>query len=155
MAFSPSPSTLSVIPSNPSATTSASYVMQGLGVAGATACTITPQVTGRIAVWIEGDMTGVNTATVTAQLSFGTGAAPANNAAVTGTQVGSQPTLTPLTGILSTPFTLFWIIPGLAVPSINSSGVTSAGTPVWLDVALKSTTGAASISNLTCLAFEI
>lgn len=155
MAFSPSPATLSVTPSNPAATTSATYLMQGLGVAGASACTITPQVTGRIFVLVEGDLTGVNTATVTAQLSFGTGAAPANAAAVTGTQIGSQPTLTPITGILTTPFTLFWVITGLAVPSINSSGVTSAATPVWLDIALKSSAGAASVSNLSFLAFEL
>lgn len=155
MAFSPSPSLVSVIPSNPSATTSATYVMQGLGVAGANAFTITPQATGRVFVLVEGDMTGINTATVTAQLSFGTGAAPANNAAVTGTQVGSQPTLTPITGILSTPFVLFWIVTGLAVPTLSVSGVTGAPTPVWLDVALKSSSGAASVSNLTCVAYEL
>lgn len=155
MAFSPLPAVLSVVPSNPSATTSASYVMQGLGVAGANAATITPQSTGRVLVFAEGDMTGINTATVTVQLSFGTGAAPANAAAVTGTQVGSQPTLTPITGILTTPFTLFWLITGLSVPSVNSQGVTSAGTPVWLDIALKSSTGAASVSNLTITAIEI
>jgi hypothetical protein len=155
MAYSPSPAFVSVIPSNPAATTSATYLMQGLGVAGASAFTITPQCTGRVLVLVEGDMTGVNTATVTAQLSFGTGTAPANNAAVTGTQVGSQPTLTPITGILSTPFTLFWVITGLTVPSVSSTGVTGAAVPVWLDVALKSSSGAASISNLTCIAIEI
>lgn len=154
MAYSPIPAVLSLVPSNPSATTSASYLMQGLG-AQSPACSITPQTTGRVFVLVEGDMTGINTATVTAQLSFGTGAAPANAAAVTGTQVGSQPTLTPITGILSTPFTLFWVITGLSVPSINSLGVTSAATPVWLDIALKSSSGAAAVSNLTCIAMEI
>ncbi len=129
--------------------------MQGLGVAGVNAFTITPQATGRILVFVEGDMTGINTATVTAQLSFGTGSAPANAAAVTGTQVGSQPTLTPITGILTTPFTLFWVVTGLAIPSIKSDGTTTAATPVWLDVALKSSSGAASVSNLSCVAIEI
>ncbi len=129
--------------------------MQGLGVAGANAFTITPQSTGRVLVLVEGDMTGVNTATVTAQLSFGTGTAPANAAAVTGTQVGSQPTLTPITGILTTPFTLFWVISGLAVPSITSAGLTGSPVPVWLDIALKSSSGAASVSNLSCVAFEL
>lgn len=155
MAFSPLPSVFANVPSNPAATTSATYQMQGLGVAGANAWSVTPQSTGRLLVIVEGDMTGINTATVTTQLSFGTGAAPANAAAVTGTQVGSQPTLTPITGILTTPFTLTWVITGLAVPSVSSSGVTAAGTPVWLDIALKSTSGAASVSNLSIVVVEI
>lgn len=155
MPYSPSPASVSVTIAAPAATTSASYLMQGMGVAGATAFTITPQVTGRLLVVVMGDMTGVNTATVTVQLSFGTGAAPANAAAVTGTQTGGQVTLTPITGILTTPFTLVSIISGLAVPSINSQGQTTASTPVWLDIALKSSSGAASISNLTCTAIEL
>jgi hypothetical protein len=155
MPYSPHPALVNVVPSNPAATTSATYVMQGLGVAGANAFTITPQVTGRLLVLVSGNVTGVNTATVTLQLSSGTGAAPANAAAVTGTQIGGQVTLTPITGILTTPFTLGAIITGLAVPTVSLVGQTGAATPVWLDVALKSSSGAASISNLTCSAVEL
>jgi hypothetical protein len=151
MAYGPAPSFVEVSVSAPSATTSATYVMVGLGVAGASAFTITPLITGRLLVLVTGDVTGVNTATVTVQLSFGTGAAPANNAAVVGTQVGGQPLFTPITGVLTAPFSLIAIITGLA----TASPVTGVGTPVWLDVALKSTSGAASVSALTCSAIEL
>lgn len=156
MAYSPSPSFINVTPSNPGAISSATYQMCGLGVAGANAFTITPQITGRVLVVVTDNVTGTSGQTVTMQLSQGTGAAPANAAAVTGTQFGSQVTSSPLTGELLVPFALVAVVTDLAVPSVNSLGVTSTAVAVWLDVALKQTTGtAAALTNLQCVAVEI
>lgn len=156
MPYSPSPATVSVSPSDPAGQTSASYVMGGLGVAGANAWTITPQVTGRVLVMVMGDITQSNTATTgTVQLSYGTGTAPALNAAVTGTQIGGQVFFTGLTGCLTAPFALMAVVTGLAIPTINSVGQTTAGTPVWFDVAMKSSANSITISKMTCTAIEL
>lgn len=118
-------------PANPTQTSSATYVMMGL--AGA----ITPRGT-KVKVTLSGDVTATNGQTATMQLSIGTGAAPANAAAVTGTQFGSQPTFTALTGLLTVPFSVQAIATGL-----------TPGTAVWVDLALKSSSGNVSVSNLS------
>lgn len=124
----------------PTLTASATYVMMGLGATG----TITPVQAGRIQIVINGNITATNGNSATAQLSFGTGTAPINGAAVTGTQVGSQVVQTALTGYLTAPFSLTAVVTGLVV-----------GTAYWLDLALKSSSGNVSVSQVSVSACEL
>lgn len=73
-------------PSNPTATASSTLVMMGLG----TTCTFTPAATGIVEVTVRCGIQN-NTAIVltTVGCRYGTGTAPANGAAVTGTRFGS------------------------------------------------------------------
>lgn len=146
MPYYPHPSNLvSVTPSDPGAITSATYQMLGLGVAGANAWIMTPQVTGRILMIVAGDITQSNTATTgTVQLSYGTSSAPANTNAVTGTQVGAQPFFTGLTGALTAPFSLVFVVTGLVI-----------GTAYWLDVCAKSSANSITVTKLSCTAIEV
>jgi hypothetical protein len=74
------------MPSNPSTTVSASTVMMGLG----TTCTYTPAGTGNVLVNVTGCVTNLTaTTSVTPSPRYGTGTAPANGAAVTGTRFGA------------------------------------------------------------------
>lgn len=124
----------------PTLTVSATYVMMGLG---ATA-TLTPVRAGRIEFTICGDITATNGQSATAQLSFGTGVAPVNGAAVVGTQVGSQIVQLALTGYLTTPFSLTAVVTGLTV-----------GVAVWLDLALKSSSGNVSVTTVSVSGSEL
>ncbi len=128
------------------ASTSA-YAMQGL------AGTITPLRSGKVLLTISGTATG---STVTAgdglewQLSYGTGAAPANADAVTGTQVGAvQENTNPATvtaADVHTPFSISAVITGLTL-----------GTAYWLDLAAKSIATASSggLANVSVTAVEL
>jgi hypothetical protein len=127
-------------PANPSGTTSTTMVMMGLAVP------FTPQGSGRLLVIISGDVTQSTTADGAKwQLSIGTGVAPVNGAALTGTQFGSNPTMTFLTGVLTVPF--------------SSQAISAAqvqGTAVWIDIALAAiTAGTASMSNLSVSVVEL
>lgn len=145
MAYFPHPNVIGVTPSNPTAIASATYQMCGLGVAGVSAWTVTPKVTGTVLLLITGDQTTNATAqTITGQLSYGTGAAPANAAAVTGTQTGPQPAWVSLTGILTVPFSMAAIVTGLTI-----------GTAYWLDLALKASAGTGQATNLHCVVIEL
>jgi hypothetical protein len=124
----------------PTLTTSATYVMMGLGGT----ASITPVLAGRIKLVINGNIVATNGQSATAQLSYGTGTAPVNGAAVTGTQIGSQIVQTALTGYLSTPFSLTAVISGLTV-----------GTAYWLDLALKSSSGNVSVTTVGVSAMEL
>lgn len=156
MPYSPVPAFVAVNPSNPTAISSATYLMNGLGVAGASAFTITPTATGRVLILVTGDIVENATAqTATLQLSYGTGAAPANAAAVAGTQVGQQVAWVSLTGTLTSTFTLMALVTGLTVPTFTGQGVQSASTPYWLDVNSKSSAGTVQLTNLSCVAVEL
>lgn len=130
-------------PADPSGTTSGTLVMMGLGVAG---WVMTPTGSSNVMLVVSGAIKNATTADgVAAQLSFGTGNAPANGAAVTGTQIGGLPVFTALTGVLQVPFSLQAIAGGLLV-----------GTAYWFDLALKIVTGGTgTLVNLSCSAFEI
>jgi hypothetical protein len=133
-----SPAQVSSTPANPTQTSSATYVMMGLAVA------LTPVYSGRVVFMASGNIVATNGQTATAQLSFSTGTAPVNGAAVTGTQVGNQVTFTGLTGALTGDYGTQWIFTGAAL-----------GTALWLDIALKSSSGNVSLTNLAVSAFEI
>ena len=127
-------------PGNPTGTTSTTAVMMGL------AGSIKLQGSGRILIVLSGDISNNTTADgVTSQLSYGTGAAPANGAALTGTQVGNIVSFTALTGVLTVPLAQQAIVSGLIV-----------GTTYWIDAAVKAVTGGtASILNLSLSVVEL
>jgi hypothetical protein len=136
----------SATPTAPASTSA--YKMAGLGVL------FTPTATGNVAVTVNGTITG---STVTAgdgvkyQLSYGTGAAPANAAALTGTQVGPVQTYTSpsivVAADINVPFSLGpVVITGLTV-----------GTQYWLDLAAESagTVSSGNTSNVSISASEL
>lgn len=146
MPFLPHGNFVNVRPTGAAAATSATYVMAGFGVAGAGGgWSLTPQFSGRILLMASGlETSGTTGSTCTVQLSFGTGAAPANGAAVAGTQQGNQPAWVSLTGALAVPFSLFTIVQGLVI-----------GTAVWFDIAQKSSGGTLSLTLCEMIAVEI
>ncbi len=134
-----------VVPANPTAIASSTYLMNGLGVAGANALAFTPTGSGRIIVSVSGDLLADATARVcAAQLSYGTGTAPANAAAVAGTQYGAQLAWTSLTGMLTMPFTLSALVTGLTI-----------GTAYWFDVNSKASAGTVQLTNLNAWVMEV
>lgn len=155
MAYEPSPTVYQGVFAAPTATASTTAVMLGLGATTSFAL-VTPQVTGRILVTISGLHSNTNGNGTNVQLSYGTGTAPVNGAALTGTQIGQQAVWTALTGALIGPFSLTALITGLALPTINSNRQTSAATTYWLDLAFKAVTGGtATVTNVNITAVEI
>jgi hypothetical protein len=124
------------------------YFMQGL--AGA----ITPKTTGAVILTISGtvvDLSGTAAGNgIIYQLSYGTGSAPANAAALTGTQVGTTQTFTSPTTIIAAdvnvPFSTQAVVTGLTV-----------GTAYWIDLAAKSVATASSmgLANVSVTAIEV
>jgi hypothetical protein len=125
-------------PSNPASTTSTTAVMMGL------ARSITVGSSGILEIIIGGTVT--NTADGDGagfQIRYGTGTAPTNGVAVTGTQLGNIQEFVngPLTASgLNVPFSLNGIVGGL-----------TPGTVYWIDIALQSITGGTSaIGFMSC-----
>jgi hypothetical protein len=120
-------------PSAPSGTTSTTGLMMGLAVA------ITPLVSGNLEIKLVGSIANA-TATdgAKAQLRYGTGTAPANGAALTGTTSGSLVEATQLLAAQKVPFALLGYVSGLTL-----------GTAYWVDVGLAAITGGtATITDL-------
>jgi hypothetical protein len=124
----------------PTATASLTAVMMGIGAF------ITPVISNRVEITISGQMGNSTVADgTTVQLRYGTGAAPANGAAVTGTQAGISQTITSVTAAQGGGFSITAIVTGLVV-----------GQPIWMDAALQAVTGgSASITGVTICANEI
>jgi hypothetical protein len=128
--------------------TTAAFVMAGLAVP------FTPAKTGTVLVVVQGYLvTGAGTINwgIALQLSHGTGAAPAAQAALTGTQDGSVLQHTAPVAVtapdVAVPFTLACVISGLVV-----------GTPIWIDVAQKAITGSVAgyqMKNVSVAAVEV
>jgi len=124
----------------PVGTASTTFVMMGLG----TTCKITPTSNGRVHFTIGGNMlNATNGMTTRVELAFGTGAAPVNGAAVTGTVLagprGSIGASSELHG-----FSTDAVVTGL-VP----------GTTYWFDTPMNTdSTGTASVTNVMCNAVE-
>ena len=117
-------------PADPTAPASTSvYAMQGL--AGA----ITPGRTGTVLLIVSGSIASPSGTTaglgIVYQLSYGTGGAPANAAALAGTQVGTAQEYTNPGTVtaadVSVPFSVQAVITGLTI-----------GTAYWIDLAAKS-----------------
>ena len=132
-------------PTKPSSTSA--YLMQGL------AGSITPTGSGKVLIIISGtivEATGTAAGTgVQYQLSYGTSTAPANAAALTGTQVGTvQKYLNPTTVVaadVAVPFSIQAVVTGLTV-----------GTAYWIDLAAESITTASYVgfSNVSISVIE-
>lgn len=127
-------------PGNPTGTTDTTGLMMGL--AGA----ITPR-TGKIVVVISGN--GANNTIndgFKVRIRYGTGTAPANGAALTGTAVGTTAEGTnDIAANAKSPFTVVSVITGL-----------TAGTAYWLDVQLAAVTGGtAAITEVNVAAWDI
>lgn len=108
--------------------------------------TITPVYTGRIHITI----CGVVAQSTTADGAFwhirtGTGTAPTNGAALTGTQSGGQESMVFLTGVLKVPFSISTIVTGATL-----------ATALWIDLVLGTVTGGtATMTQVDIAAFEI
>jgi len=132
--------TATIGPSNPATTASTTLVMAGL------AGSITTQ-TGRVEFTMSGTQSdGTVSDGSKVQISYGTGTAPVNGAALTGTQAGSiisfvVPGVTAATG----GFSAAWIATGLTL-----------NTAYWFDVAYASVTGGTTtISSVAMTARDI
>jgi hypothetical protein len=127
-------------PADPTGTTDTTGKMMGL------AGSFTPGHSGRVALLITGNIAQTTTADgAVVQLTYGTGSAPANAGALTGTATGSAISMTFLTGVLLVPFMVAALPTGLTL-----------GTAYWFDARLKAVTGGtASIKNLYMIAAEI
>ena len=118
--------------SNPTGTTNTTGVMMGLGAQGAS---ITPTFSGRVLLIYTGILASNSGTTYThiVYTYYGTGGAPANGAALTGTQVNSQgPNFN---SSVNMGISVIGVVTGLAV-----------GTTYWLDIALKSGNSGATIN---------
>lgn len=119
----------SFTPANPAATASVTLVMMGLGAT----VTYTPVLTGTVLVLATGYVsTAVAVVPLTIGGRFGTGTAPVNGAAVTGTRFGPAADVTTQALAIGVPgdITLSQVLTGLAL-----------GTAVWFDFALLTSVG--------------
>jgi hypothetical protein len=124
----------------PTLTASATPVMMGL------AGSITPNAGGNIEIRINGDFgNSIALSGGTLQIAYGTGAAPANGVAATGTVVGGVVKATSATAAARVPFCLIGYVTGLAI-----------GTAYWIDVQLAAvTSGNANIADVTVVVMEV
>ncbi len=116
-------------------------VMMGLGGT----ATITPASSGTVWVGFYGLLTNTGTGGMLTNIQYGTGTAPSNGAASTGTTIGNTAGPIPSVSGALTNFAVYGIVTGL-----------SAGTTYWLDLQLRSVSGGtSSLQAVTCAAFEI
>jgi len=127
---------------NATSTTSGTTVMMGFGGATwGTPSVITPKRTGIVVFGVYGNLLNTGAFTTFAVIQYGTGTAPVNGAAVTGTNIaGSIAGL----GNLGPPFSMYAPATGLAL-----------GTAYWFDVGLQVTGGTGSVTNIKMVAFEL
>ena len=128
-------------PANPTGTADLTGKMMGL------AGTMTPATTGRIHVTITGTIFnsgGVGDG-ANVQLRTGTGTAPANGDALTGTTAGGLVQYVSPTTACKVPFTVCAIVSGLTLATAR-----------WIDVGLAAVTGGtAEITDISVTAFEL
>lgn len=144
--FSTSNGVLNAAPANPTGTASATALMMGLGVA---TCRFAPVNSTRVEFIISGTISNATLGSgATFRMSYGTGAGPANAAALTGTAFGSAAVNAVGGGggaAMFLPFTAVGIATGL-----------TPGTTYWFDIQLAATiSGTASIQSLTATAKEV
>lgn len=127
-------------PANPATTTSTTGVMMGLG----STAKITPVFSGRVKIEITlAAAVTVATASATLQVRYGTGTAPTNGAALTGTALGSAITGWSDVASSPTPFALIVAVTGL-----------TPGTPYWFDVSFSVSTGTGSLTGVNYVITE-
>lgn len=131
-------------PADPTGTTNTTGVMMGL------AGSITPAVSGRLLICINGNLTnsaGTAGNGAKTQIRYGTGAAPSNGAALTGTACGSlqQSVLERAVANDLQTFCVLCIVPNLPI-----------GTPIWIDLSLAAVSaGTALAKSLNVMAMEL
>lgn len=137
--------TLTVACTNPATTVSTTPVMAGLG-AQATPAVLTPKASTRINLSIEGQFAQATSGDgITITCRWGTGAAPAQGTAASGTQIGNSQTFTAVAAAHSNGFCIGGILTGL-----------TPGTQYWFDLTYQTVTGGtASLTGLTVEAFEM
>jgi hypothetical protein len=138
-AIAASRNVVSATPANPAGTTSTTPVMMGLGI------TFTPLYSGRVKIIISGEASN-NTAGdgFIIYAAYGTGAAPANGNAATGTTAGNHVSGASAAANALLPFSIVAVVTGLTV-----------GTAIWIDLELGAVTGGtASLSNLSVIVEE-
>jgi hypothetical protein len=131
-------------PQNPTGTTSTTQVMMGLGQAG-TPWVFTPLGTGIVEIILDGyflNSTAVADAAVIGG-RYGTGTAPINGAAVSGTSFGGNPTLQAASVSRPSAF------------SFVARVTMTAGTQYWIDVALAVLSGTAVVSAVQATVKEL
>ncbi len=130
--------TYQATPADPTSTSSTSGVM--MGIAGS----ITPTISGKVMIVISGDLkNGTNNGNTTVQLRYGTGTAPTNGNALTGTALGGQVNMTAAATNQRVPF------------SCNAIVTLTVGTAYWIDLALKAVSGSAFTQNLSVSVIEL
>lgn len=135
-------------PANPTATASSTGVMMGIGKdqagSGAHPCAITLVYSTRLHVTIDGTTSNGTAGTNVSQTAkFGTGTAPSNGAAFTGTTVGSTKSASISAGTGVQPFSI----------SANLAGLTPS-TAYWFDLDVSTSTGTGTLTNVHCAAME-
>lgn len=127
-------------PGNPGSSTNGAGVMMGL--AGA----LTPKTSGRMKVTLSGDMyNSTNADGAFVRLRYGTGVAPTNGAANSGTTFGGQPQVVCNVGTERFPFSCQGVVTGLVI-----------GTAYWIDASVGVITGGtAAIENLSLTIEEL
>jgi len=132
------------LPADPTTTTSTAGVMMGLG----STVSFTPTRTGKIMIILSGDGDNdTNSRGANVQMRYGTGVAPANGAALTGTTVGTLIRIFNRDSVEIFPFTLNGIVSGLSV-----------GTAIWVDISLASVgdgTNTARVRDIMVTIIEI
>lgn len=130
------------LPADPTGITSSTAAMQGIG----TNMSITPLQTGRIHIVITGTIfnaTAIADGAIAA-LRYGTGTAPANGAAATGTAASNPVRYVAATTAGKVPFALTAVVTGLTL-----------GTAYWIDLTLGNiTAGTATITDISATAIE-
>lgn len=131
-------------PADPTDTASTSLVCMGLGGA----CTVTPAASGKVLVTVTGQAQSLTAAAnITLGCRFGTGTAPVNGAADTGTRFGAaaDPVVKPVATGVSVPFAFTGLLS------------LTPGTAYWLDVVAATGTGAdhAKVTDVGVTAVEL
>lgn len=139
----PAPAAATMLsPPDPTGTTSTAYQMMGLGGS------LTPGRSGRIMVTVDGQLqNSSNGQQTSAAVVVGTGTPPANGdlQAGNGQIVGSPARFeAPSNSAPFVPFSLTVLLPGL-----------TAGTPYWIDLAVRVTGGTGNVFDLNVTAIEI
>jgi hypothetical protein len=124
---------------NPTGTTSTTGVMMGLAIS------FTPTSSGRVMIFLSGNLSNTAVATDTVQIVYGTGTAPLNGVAPTGTQ---------LTGVREGTISVGgYFVPVCAVGMVTGL---SPGTTYWIDalLATSNASGTATIAKALVHAYE-
>lgn len=136
-----SPALASANPSNPVGTGSTTGVMMGLG----SSCTLTPLFSTRVKVLFHGIVANSTAPSATGvQAYFGTGAAPANGVAFTGTAIDGEQLITSASNNAQSAFATGGIITSL-----------TPGTAYWFDMRQRVTANSGAAFNIHCDILEI